>query len=382
MWISNLIFRVTTIALLTLVVLFGGTVRESAASVPLGDKLSLFGDFRLRYEMDFRKDAGVKEDRDRARIRARFGFKYAWSKNVSFGMRLRTESDSNQSPHQTLGILGTADNSQFGLDRAHIDIKFMDGGFLWLGKHGMSFWQQHEAFWDGDIQPEGAGLGYKMKLGETGSLLVQSVHTYLVDNGTSDGHGIFEDDFADSIQAVFTGTSGDLGYTLAIGALFVTEQAGGGVPGGSGAYGIISAQLKAKISQFPIKFGVDYLYSDYDAGERSLLDDSSGTDDDNEGFVINLATKYKKYGFKIEYYYIQINSVPAQGFLGQDDFRHSTNFRGFKFQVGYNFGNGYNIDFRAYPQSRIDDAVTAAGVDPVMDRDDNTRYQVNLNIKF
>ena len=378
----NLIFRASTIALLTLVVLFGGTVRESAASVSLGDKLSLFGDFRFRYELDFRKNAGVKTDRDRARIRARFGFKYDWSKNVSFGMRLRTESDNNQSPHQTLGILGTADNSQFGLDRAHIDIKFMDGGFLWLGKHGMSFWQQNEAFWDGDIQPEGAGLGYKTKLGETGSLLVQSVHTYLNDNGTSDGHGIFEDDFGDSIQAVFTGASGDLGYTLAIGALFVTEQAGGGVPGGSGAYGIISAQLKTKISQFPIKFGVDYLYSDYDAGEPSLTDDSSGADDDNEGFVINLAAKYKKYGFKIEYYYIQINSVPLQGALAQDDFPFSSNFRGFKFQVSRDIGKGFNVDLRAYPQSRIDNAITAPAGGYVMGIDDVTRYQVNLNIKF
>ncbi len=388
MWTSNLVFRATTIALLTLVVLFGGTVRESAAAVPVGDKLSLYSDFRFRYEIDFAKDAGVDSDRDRARIRARFGFKYDWSKNVSFGMRLRTESDisngATQSPHQTLGILGggAGTSEDFGLDRAYIDIKFLDGGFLWLGKHGMSFWQQNEGFWDGDIQPEGAGIGYKMKMGENGSLTLQGVHTYLNENDTSDGHGIFEDDFGDSIQAVFTGASGDLGYTLAAGALSVTEQGGGGVPGGSGAYGIISGQLKTKISQFPVKFGLDFLFSDYDAGEPRLLDFSSGTDDENLGFIINLAAKYKKYGFKIEYYYIELNSVPAQGLLAQDDFRHSSNFRGFKFQVSREIGKGFNVDLRAYPQSRIDDAVTGIGPDAVMDRDDNTRYQVNLNIKF
>jgi len=270
------------------------------------------------------------------------------------------------------------------LDRAHIDIKFLDGGFLWLGKHGMSFWQQNEGFWDGDIQPEGAGLGYKWKLGENGSLTLQGVHTYLADNGTSDGHGIFEDDFGDSIQGVYTRTSGNLTYTLAIGALFVTDQDVSNVPGGSGIYSIISGQVKTKfIPQVPITFGLDYLFSDYDVAEAGPADTVGTTgDDENQGFIINLAAKYQKFGFKVEYYYIELNSVPVQGDLAQDDFRHSSNFRGFKFQVSYNFGNGYNIDLRAYPQSRIDDTLTGVVSDAVMDRDDNTRYQVNLNIKF
>ena len=391
----NLIFRVSTIALLALVVLFVGTVRESAASVAVGDKLSLFSDFRLRYEIDAAENAGVKQGRDRARIRARFGFKYAWSDNVSFGLRLRTESDNNvtpggsgtstQSPHQTLSLLGRGggNSEDFGIDRAYIDIKFMGGGFLWLGKHGMSFWQQNEGFWDGDIQPEGAGVGYKMKMGEAGSLTVQAVHTILNENLNSDGHGILEDDFGDSIQVVYTGAAGDLGYTFAIGALFVTEQAFGGIPGGSGAYGIISGQLKTKISQFPIKFGLDFLFSDYDIAEFGTADAIGTTgDDENLGYIINLAAKYQKYGFKIEYYHIETNSVPVQGGLAQDDFRHSSNFKGFKFQVSRSIGKGFGVDLRVYPQSIIDDTVTNRTGDWVMGRDDNTRYQVNLNIKF
>ncbi len=381
----NLIFRATSIALLTLVVLFGGTVRESAAAVSVGDKFSLFGDFRFRYEIDTREDAGVKSARDRARIRARFGFKYAWSENVSFGMRLRTESDNNQSPHQTLGLLGggAGNRQDFGIDRAHIDIKFMDGGFLWLGKHGISFWEQNEGFWDGDIQPEGAGAGYKMKIGEAGSLLVQAVHTLLNENGTSDGHGIFEDDFGDTIQAVFTGAAGDLGYTGAVGALFVTEQSFGGVPGGSSIYVIISGQVKAKISQVPIKFGVDYLFSNYDIAEFGV-NDVLGTpnNDNNQGVIINLASKYQKYGFKVEYYYIELNAVPAQGALAQDDFPFSSNFKGFKFQVSREIGKGFNVDLRAYPQSIIDENVTSNGLGQVQNIDRVTRYQVNLNIKF
>ncbi len=383
MWISNLIFRAAAIALLTLVVLFGGTVRESAAAIKVTDKLSFFGDFRFRYEMDFQKDAGVKEDRDRARIRARFGLKYDLTKNVRFGLRLRTETDSLQSPHQNLALLETGPNTEFGLDQAYIEIKYLEGGFLWLGKHPISFWQQNEAFWDADIQPEGAGLGYKGKIGEAGNYTVQAVHTLLNENNSSSTNSIFEDDFGDTIQAVFTGASGDLGYTLAIGALFVTDEAGIDVPGGTGAYGIISAQLKTKIAQFPVKFGLDYLFSGYDVAEAGPADAiGTGGDDENQGFIVNLAAKYQKYGFKVEYYYIETNSVPLQGALAQDDFRHCSNFKGFKFQVSREIGKGYNVDVRIYPQSIIYNTVTNRTGDWVMGRDDNTRYQVNLNIKF
>ncbi|MFQ5443147.1 MAG: putative porin [Nitrospinales bacterium] len=179
-------------------------VPASSAAVQVGDKLSLFGDFRFRYEIDDEDDPAGDRERDRARIRARFGFKYDWSNRVNFGLRLRTESDNNQSPHQTLGVLTAGQNADFGLDRAYINVKYLDGGFAWLGKHGISWWEQNEAFWDADIQPEGAGLGYKFNFGEAGTFTLQSVFTYLTDNSfTGDGDGIFDDDTATSIQGVY-----------------------------------------------------------------------------------------------------------------------------------------------------------------------------------
>ncbi len=385
----NLVFRTATIALLALVVLFVGTVRESAAAIQVTDKLSFFGDFRFRYEMDFREDAGVKSDRDRARIRARFGLKYDLSKNVRFGFRLRTESDNNQSPHQTLALLGgtgtnAGNREDFGLDQAYIEIKYLEGGFLWLGKHPLSFWQQNEAFWDADVQPEGAGLGYKWKIGEAGNFTAQFVHTLLNEVSFGDSHAIFDDDYGDTIQGVYSRTSGDLAYTLALGALFVTEQSTTGVPGGSTAYSIVSGQVKTKfIPEVPLTFGLDYLWSDYDLANRTSPPDVIGQTKENRGFVISTAAKYQKWGLKIAYYYIELNSVGLQGLVSQDDFRYSTNTKGWKVQVGYNFDKGYNIDFRIFPQSIVDDTVTSSGSNSqIMNVDDSTRYQVNLNIKF
>jgi hypothetical protein len=169
---SGTVLHGVTAAVLTIflfVVLGWGLVLPvpAWAGVAVSDKLSLFGDFRMRYEVDD-QDRGTTadRDRDRARLRVRFGFKHRTTDKISFGMRLATEADSLQSPHQTFGVADNAtDNRDFGLDQAYIDIKWGKSGFLWMGKHSVSFWEQNEQFWDGDIHPEGAGIGYKIGLG-------------------------------------------------------------------------------------------------------------------------------------------------------------------------------------------------------------------------
>ncbi|MBJ79538.1 MAG: hypothetical protein CMH80_07520, partial [Nitrospinae bacterium] len=179
----------------------------ATAGVAISEKLSIFGDFRARYEIDDQNRAGAADrDRDRARLRARFGFKHQSTDKISFGMRFATMAGTSlQSPHQTLGVADTVtDNADFGLDRAYIETKWGKGGFLWLGKHGISFWEQNEQFWDGDIQPEGVGVGYKFGLSDGASLLLQSTATYLVDESWGDNDGAFDDDFGTTLQAVYT----------------------------------------------------------------------------------------------------------------------------------------------------------------------------------
>lgn len=364
-------------------------VPASFASVQVSDKLSFFGDFRFRYEIDKQdRDASTSGDRerDRARVRARFGFKYERSKNVSFGLRLRTESNNNQSPHQTLGFTGGR-SGNFGLDRAYVEFKILGNGFLWLGKHGISFWEQNEAFWDGDIQPEGLGLGYKFKLGSGGSLTLHAVHTYIADNSFGDNAAIFGDDTGTTIQAVYTRTMGPNTITLASGAMFVSDNEGTSLPGGTATYSIHSIQWKNKsiFPNVPIKLGFDYLVSSYDDSNPNAATGGSTADtDENSGYVINLAAKSGKWGFKVEHYYIELNSVPLQGLVAQDDFPFSSNFFGQKYQIGYNFGSGLSADFRVYSQEQIlrsDLAGTNVGGFIQNVKHDN-RYQVNLNIKF
>ena len=120
--------------------------------------LTLFGDMRLRVELD---DDSKKDDtRDRWRIRLRPGMKFVYNKTASMGFRLRTATGSIQSPHQTLEVGDPSGNQQFGVDRAYFKLKF--GGFyVWGGKNGFNIWNPNEVLWDSDLQPEGLALGFK-----------------------------------------------------------------------------------------------------------------------------------------------------------------------------------------------------------------------------
>ncbi len=353
------------------------------ADVAISDKLSLFGDFRARYEIDDqdRDNTGAADrDRDRARLRARFGFKHKSTDKISFGMRLATMAGTSlQSPHQTLGVADTVtDNADWGLDRAYVNVKWGKSGFAWFGKHGISFWEQNEQFWDGDIQPEGVGAGYKFGLASGASLLLQSTVTYLVDEGWGDNDGTFDDDFGTTLQAVYN--KGPL--TAAVGSLFIAEQGDGvNVQGGSATYTIASIQYKTKASDLPLKLGFDWLHGE-NVVMNGAANETLGGSKDETGYVVNASTKKGKWGFQFKHHHVPLNSVPLQGQVSQDNFPFSSNFEGQRYQVGYNFGNGVKADFRFYDQEMIAGVSGSGAGNWVQNVEGVTRLQANLNLKF
>jgi len=364
-----------------LFVVLGGMLMVPApatAGVAISDKLSVFGDVRVRYEQDREDRTGtnIDRDRDRARFRARFGFKHKTTDKITVGMRFATEADSLQSPHQTMGVTGGA-SDDFGIDRAYIETKWGKGGFLWLGKHGISFWEQNEQFWDGDIQPEGVGAGYKFGLENGASLLVQSTYTYIADEGwaNSSTNGINEDDTGWSLQGVLTKGGG----TAAVGTLRVNDDADEDLAGGSADYYIASVQYKIK-GDLPFKLGADYLWSDRVNDNAGVNTGFEGKED--TGYVLNASTKKGDWSLQFKHYDIGLNSVPLQGAVSQDNFRFSSNFEGQRYQLGYNFGGGVKMDFRVYDQDQKVTGIGGTVQGHVQNSEDNTRYQVNLNAKF
>ncbi len=365
-------------------VLFGFTP-GALAGIEIGDNLTLSYDFRFRYEIDDERRTGTTSDkrtRDRMRIRARLGLTYDLADWVRFGIRLRTGANSTQSPHQTLGGTtfgggSTQDSSDdFGLDRAYIKFKWLKNGFAWLGKNQVAIWQQNEQFWTVDFQAEGATAGYVLPLRGKSTLTLQGGY-YLLDEGDfGGGGGVFNDIAIIPVQAVYERDIGPAGLTLA-GLVAPTSApeatTAAAFPGGRSTYYMGSVEAKLKGLPIPVSVG----YEAYWGNESAM------------GHGAALRVKPLK-GWPLElrgyYYYVPVDSVPVQGAIAQDNFRFSSNFKGFQVMAVYKILPNLQVDLRAYPQDTINEGLSATQVPGlgsyVQSSGYTTRYQTNLNIKF
>jgi hypothetical protein len=159
----------------------------------------------------------------------------------------------------------------------------------------------------------------------------------------------------------------------------VNDDADEDLAGGSAIYHIASLQYKFGTT-LPLKLGVDYLWSEDVNDNAGVNTGLEGKED--EGYVLNASTKTGDWSFQVKHYDIGLNSVPLQGAVSQDNFRFSSNFEGQRYQIGYNFGGGVKMDVRLYDQNQKSTGVGGTVQGHVMNVEDNTRYQVNLNAKF
>ncbi|MDA2911062.1 putative porin [Nitrospiraceae bacterium AH_259_D15_M11_P09] len=356
-----------------------GSIPNASAGIKIGEKFTLSSDFRFRYEIDDERRTGTTSNqrtRDRWRIRFRLGFTYDHSDRVQFGMRLRTEADSAQSPHETLGENSFSTDSgksqDFGLDRAYIKFKWLESGFAWLGKNQAAIWQQNEQFWDADFQAEGATAGYALPLGDKNKVTLQGSYYLIAEDSFGGGGGVFNDRAILPIQVVYNRNLGPAGLTLA-GLVAPTtapdNTANTAFPGGRRTYYMYSAQAKLQGLPVPVTVGYEGYYGNSSrAGHGAAL----------------RVKPLKEWPLELRgyYYYVPLNSVPLQGAIVQDDFRFSSNFKGFQLVANYKFAPNLNIQFRAMPQDTIDENVTGVDTNIVQTSGYNTRYQMNLNIKF
>lgn len=138
-----------------------------SATAQLSEKLDLYGDARVRVDVD-RSDlmgdtAMFELERNRFRARLRFGFTYKLNNTISFGGRLRTGRSV---------LSGNTDLSdgfipkEISVDRVFIRTSW-DGGSAWAGKNDMPLWRQNELYWDNDATPEGLAVAHTVEIDTT-----------------------------------------------------------------------------------------------------------------------------------------------------------------------------------------------------------------------
>ena len=157
---------------------------QSTAMSKLADaaeKMAVHSDFRARHETDWRDTV---DNRNRERVRFRLGASYEVDPGVSVEARLVTgNSDDPNSIHQTLGNVN--DSFFFTLDRVNLKYspEVAPSLELRVGKFGRTFKTNPvfgELAWDGDVQPEGVALSYKVDEAGPFSWLYLTAGEYLV----------------------------------------------------------------------------------------------------------------------------------------------------------------------------------------------------------
>jgi Putative porin len=368
-----------------------GGAPAQAAAAPAADaerKWKLSGDFRLRGEQDWDSqgaDGAARKDRLRARIRARLGFAYDATKTLSFGLRLRSGSDtSQQSPHIT--ILDFDDNStgdaHFNFEHAYLRAR--RGGLeAWVGRNSLPAFKPNEFFWDDDVTPAGIGLTYGKAVGKRGKVTLNGGYFAL-----PAGMKAFTGNMAMG-QAVFaTQTAGGLGLTLAGGGFSIDanpSDPGGDIlrlGNGDRDYMIWvgNVQVRANVGGKPLAVGFDsmtntkdYSATDPDAYTRAHRDETDGYD-----FYATWGGTAKKKDWLVGVWYAHIEALAVNASFAQDDWvrwgsatqTDGSDLKGFELRGAFGLGQGQSIVARLYL------------VDAISSVQDGKRFRIDYNIGF
>lgn len=341
------------------------------------ERISLYGDLRLRYELDYDSVRGdglsPREDRNRFRTRTRLGVKYAPNDSWLFDARLRHgNTNSQQSPHVTWWQDSGDDGEQsdFVVDRLYM-ARSGELADVRVGRQGLPFWKPHEQGWDDDVYIDGAALS-----GSFGAWRLHAGAWYLPDG--EDDHDYDERSGLFGGQILWSGEIGPKAkLTIADSLLFIEDRAGvtNAINDDADfALNTLSAQLRSERFALPLTFGADY-YHNFKNGPAT---DSLAGDVDGFTVYAKIGEMKKKGDFQVGYYFSRIEKYAVARYLAQDDYTRfgsatqtrSSDFEGHELRVGYAITDRVNVLARAY------------FVETLSDLEDGNRFRLDLNMKF
>lgn len=347
------------------------------------DRLKLYGDVRLRLESDWdstKSDGTERDDRDRMRGRLRFGFDYKYNDIVLFGGRLRTGSpESQQSPHVTLG--DDSKPKKFNIDKLYIRANIANVQ-VWGGKNSFPFWKQNELFWDNDVTPEGVAASYRLELGSSSRLDINTGAFILSDSGASNRFNKKTRLLAG--QAVGTWKLSRVGINASAGYFDFNDNPAEDNPALLNLdYRIWVLSFKSVIKNLPkpLILGIDYM--------KNTANYSTSMFNRNETTGYVFSVKYgglkNKGDWLLGYYYAHIEKYAVVPYFAQDDWLRwgsstqtkSSNFKGHEFRAAYAFGPKFNLVARLYLVNGITPESASAN-----SKEDGNRFRLDLNIGF
>jgi hypothetical protein len=316
------------------------TMSEFEKKIAWAAKTQIKGDVRLRQEnIDVQGEpdnGGV--DKNRQRIRARLGAYSEINPQVDAGIRIATGS-SNDARSTNQDLNGYFTKKSLWLDLAYIDYHpdAIENLHIIGGKMNQPWVNMGDVIWDGDINPEGLALTYKLPLGGKNELFGSVGHYTLEDN--VDGEGVeFKNDlrlYAGQLGARFAATD-NLKFTVG-GSVYGydndTDSDALAVNGNT----TTEFRLYEGFGQIDIG-GLPLPLSLY--GQYVVNDDSN--DGEDTAWLAGLKTGF--YGLKLDYNYRDVQRNAVVGAFTDSDFAlGTTGSRGHKFKVGYDIDKNFSI---------------------------------------
>ncbi|MCB1069612.1 MAG: putative porin [Verrucomicrobia bacterium] len=154
---------------------------EESAKPSWTDTIKLKGDVRFRLEQI--DDATKSETRERARIRARLAAEAKVNDEIKAAIGLASGGDDPVSSNQTLSDGFSTKDIRLDLAYLTYSPEAADGLNLTLGKMKKPWTMVNDLVWDGDLNPEGAALNYK--LGLDGMALLLNAGAFAVEERSS-----------------------------------------------------------------------------------------------------------------------------------------------------------------------------------------------------
>ena len=367
------------------VALSGFSASQGATGIDWIDantNLTVYGDIRLRYEVDWDSQtaAGVdRDDRHRGRVRGRLGFNYMLADEWTVGARVRTgNSRSQQSPHLSFVVDdGARDQLDFVVDRYFVQYQEKPLT-IWGGRNLFPFWQQNELFWDDDVTVTGLAAIYDRPIGD-GTLTATAGGFYLPDGGYDLNGQLL------GAQVRYTVPVKPSTVTVAGGMHYMHGEEGANnllTRNGDRDYliGVGNAQWSIPVAGMPLALGADIFYNfeDYEAAEVAPFPPQD--EDENLGYV--LSAQYgqlrEKNDWFVGYYYAHIETFAVNASYAQDDWHRwgngpqttSSDFEGHEFRVAYALSKYINVMGRLF------------FVESITTQQDGSRFRLDLNWRF
>ena len=363
-------------------------LKSSTPSTNALKQLSLFGDFRFRFEQDWKslnQDGNYRSDRGRFRYRLRFGFNYKLNEHIIFGGRLRSgDIRNNQSPHVTLG--SEIKDHGIAIDKAYAKVN-MTNWWFWMGKNNLPFWKENEIWWDDDITPEGIAIGSnidkfdRIKIIPTfGYFLLNNLGGQLNENSFFTGGQLKFEILFDKVE-LNVGS----GYYMYSDVPDKNDELGLHTLN----YKIINSLLQVKFkTKIPITIGLDNYISLEDYNDDPFITENQ-LEKEKVGYVLSFqaGSLSEKGNVLFSYYYSYIPKYAVVDYLAQDDWlrwnlgnavgTRSSNFKGHELRLAYSFGKGFNVIVRTYFVKSIKkENINQKALET------NNRFRVDFNFKF